>query len=476
MPNVSGTGAATGALDGAATGTAILPGWGTAIGAGVGGIAGLFSGGGGGSQESGYSIPPEYEIQMLDQMHQQQQQVQQQMQQIQQLTDHYQSQITMYDQAIAGTMAPADVTQQISQGNANLIQQLGPAAQELMDNGFLSQDVSDTLKQMQGAVGGEQLGDPRLENQLKDQKRQLEQDLARQGVSPAQRAIALNQFDKAASEQRFTRSEELKTGITQRGQAYTNTSIGAQAQGLQNTFGMLGQQQNFLGFQQQGIGMQNQLAGQGYQAGTGALAMQQGLRGEQRDIYNNLGQYKLNRQTQYLIEAGAIGPGTGYQQTGIPLYGAKTYKENVQDAEFTDYGNRQGTPFKPYSGFGENMQYGGDPARAAEQRQELDNLYAQPKPRPQSAHQQQQSAPQQQVQQVATQQQMQTLRGSQGMGQVWTGQPDLSDLQRDNYSGNLASQGSGSIRQQLTNKKLGGQAKSDGQLQALGGAITTRFV
>lgn len=45
MPNW-GQGA-QGAVGGAAVGTAILPGWGTAIGAGVGGLVGLFSGGGG---------------------------------------------------------------------------------------------------------------------------------------------------------------------------------------------------------------------------------------------------------------------------------------------------------------------------------------------------------------------------------------------------------------------------------------------
>lgn len=43
------SGGAKGAASGAAVGTAILPGWGTAIGAGVGGLYGMFGGGGGGS-------------------------------------------------------------------------------------------------------------------------------------------------------------------------------------------------------------------------------------------------------------------------------------------------------------------------------------------------------------------------------------------------------------------------------------------
>ena len=68
------------------------------------------------------------------------------------------------------------------------------------------QGILDNLKTMEAS----NWVDPAVQHQQEDQRRQLQQDLQRQGVSPAGQQAAMTQFDRGAQDQLFARSQDLK--------------------------------------------------------------------------------------------------------------------------------------------------------------------------------------------------------------------------------------------------------------------------
>lgn len=327
-------GAASGAAGGATVGTAILPGWGTAIGAGVGaiagGVSGFFGGGGGSSQKSGYTLPPEYELQYLDMFEQQMQQMQQDYQQAGMAFQAYDQKINALNEIITTGYKPEHF-QAIQQSNFQLAQSLGKDAQGLVESGFITADDAKDLAEMQKVAAGEyeQVKNPVLEGQLNAQKRQLEQDLARSGVSPQQRAIALSQFDQSANEQRFGQAQQ-QFGL--RGNLI-NQRAGLRQQGYGQATGTLqqgmGQAAQYMGaYGQMGANYASQ-----YGAQNQTLQMQQGLRGEGREAFTTMGQFKFSKPTQQGIESGLVGPGSYYQQTGVARGEMGNYRNFIKTQE-----------------------------------------------------------------------------------------------------------------------------------------------
>jgi len=298
---------AAGAATGAAAGS-VVPGIGTAIGAAAGGIiSGIGSLFGGGSQtQQGYTLPPAYEAQLLSYFDQSQNSMQGQMSQLQQIMGAYQQKIQTLDAGIQGTMPPAQMTQALAQSNMQLAQSLGMSGQDLVKNGFMSSADAQTVQQMQDLTNqGNMYTDPSLQNQLQDQRRQLDQNLTSQGASPATRAQALAQFDRSAQEQMFQRSQDLKTTQSSLLSNTLQASLGAKMQGFNMATNSLQAGQGQIGQVQQGLGLQAGLAQQGLQGMLSGQQQQQNIMGAQGQLFNQLGQFKLSSLTSSNLKPGA---------------------------------------------------------------------------------------------------------------------------------------------------------------------------
>ena len=312
------SGAASGATAGASIGTAILPGWGTAIGAGAGaiagGIAGLF-GGGGSKTSSGYTLPPAYEAQLLSYFDSAQQNYAQQLSQIQSAMSAFRNKISLLDKGIAGTIPPKELTSQLAQHNAQLANALGMSAEDLVSNGFINEDDKSTLDQMRAlSDSGNTYTDPQLQNQLNDQRAQLNQTLAQQGASPAARAQALAQFDRDAQQQIFARSQNLKQTQSSLLGNTLNASLGAKNQGFNQAVGAFGVGQNQLQYVQNSLLNRGSLANmglQGFLAGNQAVNNQIGQQGA---LFNQVGQFKLSGETKNNIKKGAYNSNSAFSR------------------------------------------------------------------------------------------------------------------------------------------------------------------
>jgi hypothetical protein len=316
MDSISG--ALGGASSGASLGTALFPGVGTAIGAAVGGIAGGLGGafGSSGSKTtSGYSIPPEYELQYIQQFQTQLGQMQQAYQQVQSLASAFSTKIDALNSIIGGG-DKNEALQALQQSNYNIAQGLGMSGEDLVKNGFMTAaDKADVDKMSQLAGSPDQLvKDPALEQQINQQRAQTTLDLKRQGASPAAIAQALQKYDMAAEQARFQRSQDLKsTGLNQIGQVIS-TRAGLRQQGFGQAQNTLNQN---LGFTGQALGLLGSNYGQQLSAQNQALTMQSQIRGEQTNAFTTMGQFKFSPYTSRAIESGLTGPGTFAQQTGL---------------------------------------------------------------------------------------------------------------------------------------------------------------
>lgn len=163
-------------------------------------------------------------------------------------------------------------------------------------------------------IESEGFKDPVLENQLQTEKSSLEQELARKGISPAQRLQALNQFNKIADERRFTRTEELRTNKTQRGLA--RLSAGQDLSG------------SLVNRALQGGSALAQTAGQRFQAGQAAIEGRRVLGAQGQDTFKQLGQTKFSEEVRGLLKNGQIDTG-GY---ATDSYNGQTQYGNVFNA------------------------------------------------------------------------------------------------------------------------------------------------
>jgi hypothetical protein len=186
------------------------------------------------------------------------------------------------------------------------------------------------------AMESEDYRDPRYEAQIANQRKQLEQSLQRQGVSPAQRAMAMQQFEAQVEQGRVTNKEQMLAGATER----TLARVGINQQGLSTAVGSMQVAANvYLAGRQQRL----QEAVTGAQAVQGMLNYGQQTAGNiasllmaqadnqykamqmdmdrintQSNLWDRIGKTDFGKTTKQLLESGTIGPGSVYDQTGVP--------------------------------------------------------------------------------------------------------------------------------------------------------------
>lgn len=190
------------------------------VGAATGIASAAFGGGGGGGGGGRLKFSTlEQELQFINSMQQDAQRLEQEFYKASAARDAYASKIEILDKAAAGQMMDEEVTKALTAQNAQIAMAMGGQAEELVKNGFLSQSEVDMLRQDVSI-------DPRVENQLKDERARLEQELSRAGVGPAERAQALAQFDQQAGERRF--SSNIQMAQFQSGQRMQNFNLAQQ--------------------------------------------------------------------------------------------------------------------------------------------------------------------------------------------------------------------------------------------------------
>lgn len=264
---------------------------------GIGGaLGGLFGGGGGGS-EQGMTLPPSLEFRMLNDMYTQFEQMKQDYSRISNTATAYEKKFNTLAQGIEANLPPEEMRRELARSTAELAQGLGMPIAEAMKQGFLTDmDMEDInkLKELETA----EFRDPGYDKDRADQRQQLVQNLQRQGVSGQQLSQALASFDNETTIGAFNVAEQLRGSRS----ALISNRIGMR-QGLQQqNFGFgqqaLGAQLGALGQYTQIAGAAGQMYGQGMQTFATGLGLQSALRGEQRDAYSTIGQYKFSKDAK----------------------------------------------------------------------------------------------------------------------------------------------------------------------------------
>ena len=325
---------------------------------------GSIIGGGGSSTSSGYTLPPELAMQMLNQFQTSLKNTYQQQQQNQQMMDLYNDRADVINSAISGSLPTAEAMKSLQQSSTQIAMMFGGNTMEAIKQGFLdkgsaeaaglikeqagqmqnfNQGILDNLKQMQSS----NFVDPALKHQQEDQRRQLQQDLQRQGVSPAGQQAALSQFDRQSSDQLFSRSQDLMNQTTQRAQMMIGASgsafnqyasgissaAGLQLQGQNQAYnqamGQYGQFTGALAAGQQGYAGLSALQGNQFNLGQANLQTSRQLNADTQNAFNQIGQYQFNGDVSAALKAGLAGNQTFYQQTGYVRGGGPGGIKNV---------------------------------------------------------------------------------------------------------------------------------------------------
>ena len=272
------------------------------------GIIQGIAGSGGETQTVGLELPPEFEIELIEASEQNLASITADFEKLQKAEDAFSRRIEAIEGIINATIPPEQALNQLRDSSLSIAESLGQSAEDLIANGFLEADDIDDLKQLEQLESAD-FSDPRLENQLADERARLEQDLRRQGASPAVRAQALSEFDRRAEESRFGRTEELREGRFGRISSRIGTRAGLRQSGLQQAISSFGVTSEAINQARSGAESLGQLAaGELSVAQTGAAVRGQ-LRDQRLGTFQSLGEFDFSKRIKQLLGTGEIGPG-----------------------------------------------------------------------------------------------------------------------------------------------------------------------
>jgi len=305
-------------------------------------LGSLFGFGGGGSSESGMTLPPSLEFRMLNDSFAQFQRMEQDYQRAQQLTQFYENKFnSLSEQMLAGI--PSDqIRKNMATQTAELASQLGMPIGDAIKNGFLSQDDVDDIASLK-ELESQDFKDPAYEQARDQQKQQLMQNLQRQGASPQQISQALLDFENTSTIGRFQRSEELRE---HRAGMITNR-MGVRQDTQKMWFDMGSSAINTQMNLQTGWG--NQLANaatmaqSAYQVGVTGVGLNAALRGEQQGQYDKLGQYKFSKDAKGYMKTDPYSSGNfqSYQGYKMGQKGAREEKRGMLQQRSFGNGTQQ---------------------------------------------------------------------------------------------------------------------------------------
>lgn len=295
--------ATNGAVSGASMGSMAGP-FAAGVGAVAGGLLGLF-GGGGQTQTSGLTLPPELEYQYLQDFSKQREQLQQLYTQSTQMAQQYQERFNILSDTMSGLIPAKESLAALTSNTLSLVNASGQSVQDLVKNGFLSDSDMEDLNSLK-ALESADFKDPVFEKARSDEKLRLLQQMRRGGASDQQIQQFLSRFDMDTTLGSFQASQQLKQ--SQAGLISNRIGIGQQVR--QGNFGIAQQQiQTGLqaGSQYAGlIGQQGSLNQAGYQIGSTGIQQQQQILDQQQQGYTTAGGFKFSKTAKNLIKQGKV--------------------------------------------------------------------------------------------------------------------------------------------------------------------------
>jgi len=340
--------------------------------AAVTGIAGAVAGGVGGAIQAGQgparavNLPPELETVQIGQIQQNladfEVERNQTLAAVGQLEDIAQTQLDVSQGLIPtqeGLQRLTEQTQRFGEQFGDLLPDVVEGiAQDLQSADFGTEFEAQAREEAQRLLTQrEDFKDPQVERELSEGRNKLRQRLAAQfgpGFENTEAGIrALQAFEQGATELRFDvsqrgRSQEVARlqgiigGATQ-ARGTQLATIGAKGQFAQQLFAG---QQGALGRLTQQVGAQNigaqTLLGARELGRTGLGLVQQPF-----GLLQAFGQQNISRDTRRLLQAGTIGPGSLFEQTGVPRREtgriARTQRQRQQQQFFQNVGFQPGS-------------------------------------------------------------------------------------------------------------------------------------
>lgn len=253
------------------------------------------------STVTGLTLPPEFELDLIDQVDNN----------LMNIRQDYQKNIEAYNlfdermkiaQSSADNLIPDDETIARLRDNAIRLQEkIGLETEQMVEGGFLTQDEAQDLQQAKSLIYGEGELQGTAKEAFENQKAQMIADMRRNGASPSIIQQSLRQLEntfKQGTAQGILGLTEQRSIL--RGRNYQNAGLAMDA--VRGNLQAIGQ----------GIQMQSGLAGQRLEGRSLFAQMQERLRNEGLGQFQQLGQYKLSGKTEGMIERGDIGQlGTG---------------------------------------------------------------------------------------------------------------------------------------------------------------------
>jgi hypothetical protein len=308
----------------------------TGISAGVTAISGIASAfGGGDTTESYLELPPVLEFAYLDGLSFDLNTIYDSMQRIDMGVQQYNQKIDLLDQGLAAGMMSNEQTKMLTQINFNIGKSMGMSAQQMMEGGLLTDYEKQGMQQLFDLADPNKMSDnPMVNQQLMQQRAQLEQDLAMRGTSASVRAQALAQFDQQAALTKFQASQEMKTSQS----ALLSGALGTGQALRQGNLGMAQQQMEGIGSlldrQSANIELREKLANNKFGATTAGAAAQVGLVGARHGMFAGLGEFKFSSGASRGLESGHIGSGAPYRRPGELGQTAPGFGGNPQQQGF----------------------------------------------------------------------------------------------------------------------------------------------
>lgn len=299
-----------GAAQGAAAGMAFGP-KGALIGAGLGLVSGLFSGGGKQKVETGLTLPPALEAQMLYQSSQNLQMMRDQIGQVDQLVDHYTRRIDTYQEALQAGRLDDNMRTALTESAAGIAISLGKDAEFLKENGWLNEDDIARIEELDEIRDGTEI-DKAFEADHDKQRAALEQELMRNGASHSVVAQTLMQFDSDKAVERQHRGEMLKDSKFNRALTTFQQVQHSRGLGLSQAGMAMIAMNNQLDRDNSLISGQLALDGTRLEAGMKGMEAQRGIAQEIQGQFDSLAEYKFSNEAKRNLKNG----GYGYDTAG----------------------------------------------------------------------------------------------------------------------------------------------------------------
>lgn len=286
-------------------------------------ISGLF---GKKKEVSGMTLPPALQAEMLKEVQNSLTAIRNNEADMDKLIESYNERISLIEKGINSTIPSEQVLSQLTENSANIALQLGASAEDLIANNFLGEDDIARIKELD-ALNKQDFKDEALEQDIRDRRNRIEQQLLRDGRSEAEIAQTLSLVDSQAAIERQQRTEILRQGAFGRGLQTLQTSAGLRAQNFGQVTNSLGAQQGILGSAQNQFANLANIGSQ--QIGVNQQQTQLNQQGAltTQSLFDRLGQFKFSNSNggNSAFNLGAKDKALlGINSTiGLPVVGAK---------------------------------------------------------------------------------------------------------------------------------------------------------